>query len=240
MNTKMCRKCGETKSVDDFYKGLSKQDNRHPYCKECAKSGAKQAYKSLNQKEWMVEQARNSTIVLLRVGDEIKIKYGCAVCEESCPFCLEFHHIDPKIKDGAVSKLLHAKSIKKAIPEINKCVVLCANCHRKFHAGLAEFDISKQCNEDLNYWQKQYKKYKQNVIKKDREYTTTTYYCECGVIVSAKNVNCIKCAGLKQRRAQRPPLKQLQQEVKELGYCGTGRKYGISDNGIRKWLKSKE
>jgi hypothetical protein len=43
MNTKMCRKCGKIKPIDDFYKGSSKQDNRHPYCKDCAKRGAKQA-----------------------------------------------------------------------------------------------------------------------------------------------------------------------------------------------------
>jgi hypothetical protein len=29
----------------------------------------------------------------------------------------------------------------------------------------------------------------------------------------------------------------LLDEIKELGYCGTGRKYGVSDNAIRKWLK---
>lgn len=35
----------------------------------------------------------------------------------------------------------------------------------------------------------------------------------------------------------RPSKEQLLKEVKMLGYCGTGRKYGVSDNTIRRWLK---
>lgn len=35
----------------------------------------------------------------------------------------------------------------------------------------------------------------------------------------------------------KPTLEILQKEIKELGYTGTGRKYGVSDNAVRKWLK---
>jgi hypothetical protein len=45
---------------------------------------------------------------------------------------------------------------------------------------------------------------------------------------------------LNRRVVQRPPYSQLQQEISELGYSGTGRKYGVSDNAIRKWIKSYE
>jgi very-short-patch-repair endonuclease len=40
-----------------------------------------------------------------------------------------------------------------------------------------------------------------------------------------------------QRKVERPPYTQLINEVNELGYAGTGRKYGVSDNSIRKWIK---
>jgi hypothetical protein len=36
----------------------------------------------------------------------------------------------------------------------------------------------------------------------------------------------------------RPSKEQLLFEIKNFGYCGTGRKYGVSDNTIRKWLKN--
>ena len=42
------------------------------------------------------------------------------------------------------------------------------------------------------------------------------------------------------RRVERPPLEQLLAEVKELGWSGTGRKYGVSDNAIRKWVRAYE
>jgi hypothetical protein len=37
------------------------------------------------------------------------------------------------------------------------------------------------------------------------------------------------------RRADRPSYEQLMTEIAELGYVGVGRKYGVSDNAIRKW-----
>ncbi len=45
---------------------------------------------------------------------------------------------------------------------------------------------------------------------------------------------------LNRRVVQRPPHSQLQQEISELGYSGTGRKYGVSDNAVRKWIKNYE
>ena len=35
----------------------------------------------------------------------------------------------------------------------------------------------------------------------------------------------------------RPKKEDLENNIKELGYVGTGKKYGVSDNSIRKWLK---
>jgi hypothetical protein len=43
---------------------------------------------------------------------------------------------------------------------------------------------------------------------------------------------------MKQRRVERPPYDQLLAEVAELGWSGTGRKHGVSDNAIRKWVRA--
>jgi len=40
---------------------------------------------------------------------------------------------------------------------------------------------------------------------------------------------------IKKRKVKRPSYNQLLMEIEELGYSGTGRKYGVSDNAIRKW-----
>jgi transposase-like protein len=38
----------------------------------------------------------------------------------------------------------------------------------------------------------------------------------------------------------RPPYEQLVREIDELGYVGVGRKYGVSDNAVRKWRRAYE
>jgi hypothetical protein len=42
------------------------------------------------------------------------------------------------------------------------------------------------------------------------------------------------------RRVERPPYEQLLAEIEALGYVGVGRKYGVSDNAIRKWRSAYE
>jgi len=42
------------------------------------------------------------------------------------------------------------------------------------------------------------------------------------------------------RKCERPPRAQLLTEVEELGFAGTGRRYGVSDNAVRKWLRTPE
>ncbi len=39
------------------------------------------------------------------------------------------------------------------------------------------------------------------------------------------------------RKVTRPSIKVLRRDIDRLGYSGTGRKYGVSDNTVRKWLK---
>ena len=56
----------------------------------------------------------------------------CSNCGyKKCPTALEFHHIDPENKDFAISKLPHTRSWERVQNEIDKCNLLCANCHRE-------------------------------------------------------------------------------------------------------------
>lgn len=62
----------------------------------------------------------------------------------------------------------------------------------------------------------------------------------CGNICSgySKEKLCNNCIKILQRKVERPSLELLQQQIKELGYRATGRIYSVTDNTIRKWLKS--
>ena len=47
---------------------------------------------------------------------------------------LEFHHINSNGKDFSISSKGYARSWERVKKEIDKCVLLCANCHREMHA----------------------------------------------------------------------------------------------------------
>ena len=87
--------------------------------------------------------------------DGIALHYGCQ--NPGCPSRshgyvpqeLDFHHLQKKEFQIAALGKQFGKRIAK---EINKCVILCANCHRRHHAGLIAVDESMLCHvdEDLN------------------------------------------------------------------------------------------
>ncbi len=60
---------------------------------------------------------------------------GCRACGEIDHSCLDFHHIDPKKKSFSISRRLLKENAARIDDEISKCVVLCKNCHAKFHSG---------------------------------------------------------------------------------------------------------
>lgn len=59
---------------------------------------------------------------------------------------------------------------------------------------------------------------------------------DCGTRITKKATRCDPCYKISIRKCDRPPLDVLLKEIKELGYTATGRKYGVSDNAIRKWI----
>lgn len=66
-----------------------------------------------------------------------KAASSCLKCGESTPCCLDFHHRNPSIKLAEVTTMpRRGCSIRNIVTEIEKCDVLCANCHRKFHFGV--------------------------------------------------------------------------------------------------------
>jgi len=74
------------------------------------------------------ERYRNYKIELLKIFGE-----KCAICGyNKCIAALEFHHKD-KNKDTNIKKAIHELSKQKTLKEAEKCIILCANCHREVH-----------------------------------------------------------------------------------------------------------
>ena len=71
----------------------------------------------------------------------------CSACGEYHPACcMDHHHLDSKLKTKEVSRMLQSNSWEKIEKEISKCVLLCANCHRKLHEGLITLHIAGECH----------------------------------------------------------------------------------------------
>lgn len=62
----------------------------------------------------------------------------------------------------------------------------------------------------------------------------------CGGPVSSgtKNGMCSICYGKSRRKVSRPDISEIKQSVESVGYVKTGKKYGVSDNAIRKWINT--
>jgi hypothetical protein len=61
------------------------------------------------------------------------LSHPCRHCPETEPVVLTFHHLHDK-KDTISHMIRKGIAIKKVIEEIDKCIVLCHNCHARLHA----------------------------------------------------------------------------------------------------------
>lgn len=120
---------------------------------------------------------------------------------------------------------------------------ICPNCHRQTNTyggrgikNLRSKEISKQIKNDKNV-----------LRRRNIEYDGLT---DTEINILAKNYRNIRYKKIKdspvkkdkkilksRRVVERPSYKQLLEEIKIIGYSATGRKYGVSDNSIRKWIK---
>lgn len=125
---KKCSKCKKEKIIDEFPKNKSRKDGLHHYCKICNSELCSKNYPK--RKEYFLEskkvlQKRNHKYVL----KFLKIN-PCIDCGESDPIVLEFDHMEQKHENisDMIRRCFSLETIKN---EINKCVVRCANCHRR-------------------------------------------------------------------------------------------------------------
>jgi len=65
--------------------------------------------------------------------DRIKVERGCHDCGSKAlpPYCYDFDHRDPASKEWNISELVRkVSSMQRIADEIDKCDVVCSNCHR--------------------------------------------------------------------------------------------------------------
>lgn len=130
---KRCSRCLVVKDINEFYLKSNKStlDKRDSRCKFCTAFDAK---KQDNKRT--IRNMKKKLDLMYLVGGE------CASCglipSESWPVaCFDFHHLDRDKKEHKIANLLKSKNDgfqQLLTEEVKKCVLLCANCHRKAHA----------------------------------------------------------------------------------------------------------
>lgn len=131
---KQCTKCQQFKELDKFAKRASSPDGLRPACKECMAKYDKDRYsKGINRNNKIANKLRKRKVKAFL--DRYKRLKGCFNCGEKEPCCLDFHHLDASIKDRSLALMLHL-SMGRVKNEARKCIVTCANCHRKIHKGI--------------------------------------------------------------------------------------------------------
>jgi len=129
----VCNHCGVAKDPEEFnwrYKALG---IRHPTCRESQKPFRKNWYEG-DAHERHLQNVKERKVQARNVAREYVWNYlsdhSCSQCGESDPVVLEFHHVEGKGKEVSVM-VAGGYPIETIQKEIDKCDVLCANCHRK-------------------------------------------------------------------------------------------------------------
>ena len=116
---RLCHRCKKSYPYENFYNRAGSRSNRKTaYCKSC-----------------MTESLREHRRKVKKLA--VDYKGGkCVLCGYSkCIFSLEFHHPDMTKKEFSISqKRIFSSRIKH---ELDKCVLVCVNCHRELHYGEA-------------------------------------------------------------------------------------------------------
>lgn len=145
----LCKKCGKT-----FPNRLKINEKVHvlsnrKYCLDCSPfnyHNTKQLH--ISTKINIDDKKKKASKAIIKRRQDlskkaVEYKGGkCQICGyNKCFRALEFHHIDPKGKLFGV-KSGNTYSWEKVRAEADKCVLLCANCHREVEDGITSLDLA--------------------------------------------------------------------------------------------------
>ncbi len=119
-DTRFCPRCKKQVETKKFYQRRGKE-NSSTYCRDCT---------------------TDSTLDRMRKIKTLMIEYKGGCCAK-CGYkkyqgALEFHHLNPKEKDFSPSHLKKYKFDERMKSELDKCILVCANCHREIHHELKQ------------------------------------------------------------------------------------------------------
>lgn len=126
--SKVCSKCRVSKPVEEFNFRKRSDGIRHRYCRECGKKFTQAHYK-LNKRQY-IERSMRANIKRREYLKQIKSR-PCADCGVQYPYyVMDFDHRDGEKKVFEMNRVGYV-SMRAIKQEIEKCDLVCANCHRE-------------------------------------------------------------------------------------------------------------
>ena len=117
--TKKCNKCYADKEMDKFYKTPANKDKRFNICILCRIAARKHRW-------FEIFKYKGSKCC------------HCGISDLHHPEIYEFHHIDPSLKVRTVGGMLNSASDETLYAEVDKCILVCANCHNIEHKRIKD------------------------------------------------------------------------------------------------------
>lgn len=121
----------------------------------CEKHGETEfgLYKNGDQYRWrclkcMTEATQKRREKIKQMAINYKGNKCCICGYDKCNSALEFHHINSEEKEFGIASNGYTRSWEQIQEELNKCILVCANCHREIHAGIVNIDNYEQLIEE--------------------------------------------------------------------------------------------
>lgn len=133
---KKCSKCGFSKALSEFYQRKKHRTGEYyERCKECFKQRGRIYYHQNHERQLYLAKLRKKRYIQEREKwlSVIKDK-PCIDCGTKYPpYVMDFDHKDGETKVASISWLArrNTSSFFKIKQEIEKCDLVCANCHRQ-------------------------------------------------------------------------------------------------------------
>lgn len=103
---------------------------------------------------------------------------------------------------------------------IENLMIICPNCHAQ---------TENYCGKNMD---------KRKINKKEPKIRVKkTKLCICGSKINKLSKFCRPCSYLLSRKIARPTIETLINDIQSMSMCAIGKKYGVTDNAIRKWCK---
>ena len=131
MEEKRCYRCHEVKPIEDFAWRRKQKGQRDSFCRPCRSAYGKEHYAANRQR--YIDQARASKDAIRLERTRFLLDFfkshPCVDCGERDAVVLEFDHVGDK--SFSIGAKLVQFAWQTILDEIEKCEVVCANCHRR-------------------------------------------------------------------------------------------------------------